>query len=222
MAAEGVTILVRLNNKDAEWHERLLLAELPDGSWAVATPDEDIEILDLTAAKFRMMGKQRRLPVGIREDQCHLVYKPGQKGEYWTVSEVNELKEEAKRFVKAKTQRKTRAPSQGSSGQSSGAGGSRARLRSKTPPVDAGLGIRVRLKSKSSPAKALAPAESPPARARVPAAASPANEGEPECEEEGDDDEGSVKGTDEPTFPQLPVLQPQPAPPQQTRPAASW
>ena len=188
MTAEGVTILVRLDNEDAEWHERPLLAELPDGSRVVATPDEDIEILDLTTAKFRMMGKQRRLPVGIREEQCYLVYKPGQKGDYWTVSEVSELKEEAKRFVKVKTQRKTRTPFQGSSSRSSGTGGSRLRLRSKTPPVDAGLGIRVRLKSKSSPAKVRAPAESPPARAWVPAVASPATEGEPECEEEEDDD----------------------------------
>ena len=152
----------------------------------MATPDEDIEILDLPAAKFRMMGKQRRLPVGIREDQCYLVYKPGQKGEYWTVSEVSELKEEAKRFVRVQTHRKARAPSLGSSGQSSGAGGSRARLRSKTPPVDAGLGIRVRLKSKSSPAMARALAESPPARARAPVVASPATGVEPEGEDDGE------------------------------------
>ena len=54
---------------EALWHERLLLHDVVDGSWA---PDEDMYVKDLGRAdSLRICGPNRELPRGIGNGESY-------------------------------------------------------------------------------------------------------------------------------------------------------
>ena len=80
---------------EALWHERLLLHEVRSGVWVILTPDEDMYIEDLNGCDgFRVCGPRRELPRGVLAGESYRFGQP-----WYTNSELNDLKREAKELA---------------------------------------------------------------------------------------------------------------------------
>ena len=57
-------VLVYMEDAAEPWQHRLLLRRLERDkpTWIVATPDKDVETIDLSAQPVRMLGRKQRLP----------------------------------------------------------------------------------------------------------------------------------------------------------------
>lgn len=72
----GVSVLVRFPEDDdpSLWQERWLLGHVSGSIWVAATPDLEVESIDLGPLQIRVMNSRRDLPVGLKEEDCYLFY----------------------------------------------------------------------------------------------------------------------------------------------------
>ena len=90
------------------WHERLLLAPVGVAGmrWIAVTPDGEMQVLDLDeVSAFRALLANRRLPRGIREADCYLIYFDGRATNFYSALEMRDLIEEGKRMADLYTAR---------------------------------------------------------------------------------------------------------------------
>ena len=132
---EGCSVLIRFPD-DARphlWQERVLLARVTKAVWICATPDLDIEELDLEQYQLRVLPRNRALPPGVRERDCYLVFFDHTPDTFIAASDLKGLMEEGQ--AQAAIARAARGLSAESS--SGGAGAS--------APSGAAVGLRRRL-----------------------------------------------------------------------------
>eukprot|EP00973_Karenia_brevis_P053901 7487213-Karenia_brevis.AAC.1 len=68
---QGQRILLPFEG-EALWHERLLLSHISKGKWIVMTPDEEVQIQDLSdIGRFRLVKPDGSLPLGIRRGHSY-------------------------------------------------------------------------------------------------------------------------------------------------------
>jgi len=77
------------------WQERVLLVKIGGTAWFAATPDGDIVRVDLSDYECRFMVAGRRLPFGVKEKDCYLVYKARRIDKFFDAAELARMQEEA-------------------------------------------------------------------------------------------------------------------------------
>jgi len=119
------------------WQERVLLVKIGGTAWFAATPDGDIVRVDLSDYECRFMVAGRRLPFGVKEKDCYLVYKARRIDKFFDATELARMQEEAEVRMSLEEQ-----PLAADGGGPSGSGSAGAllatsrprRIRGKTPP----------------------------------------------------------------------------------------
>eukprot|EP00973_Karenia_brevis_P083670 11608623-Karenia_brevis.AAC.1 len=67
----GQRLLLSFDGEEL-WHERLVLAAVGRGMYVVMTPDEEIQIADLSdVSYYRLVKPNGELPLGIRRGQSY-------------------------------------------------------------------------------------------------------------------------------------------------------
>mmetsp|Transcript_102511 Transcript_102511/g.330659 ORF Transcript_102511/g.330659 Transcript_102511/m.330659 type:complete len:439 (+) Transcript_102511:461-1777(+) len=119
------------------WQERVLLVKIGGTAWFAASPDGDIERLYLADYECRFMVAGRRLPFGVKEKDCYLVYKARRADKFFDAGELARMQEEAEVRLSLEDQP---LPTVGGGASGSGAAGALPvssgprRIRGKTPP----------------------------------------------------------------------------------------
>jgi hypothetical protein len=58
-------ILIYFAADHIPWHHRVLLQQIEAARWVVATPDLEVEVVDLAAQAVRALGRNGAFPAGI-------------------------------------------------------------------------------------------------------------------------------------------------------------
>ena len=58
-------ILVYFPNDNVAWHHRLLIVPIKEAVWVVATPDFDVEVMNLAGMNIRALGRNVAFPAGL-------------------------------------------------------------------------------------------------------------------------------------------------------------
>ena len=97
----GRSVLVQFPDDDQPelWQERVLLVKVQKRVWAVASPDAEVDVLDLDDYVTKNMPLDRRMPRGIREGDCYLVYETNTADNFFSPSSMKQLIREARGVV---------------------------------------------------------------------------------------------------------------------------
>ena len=115
------------------WQERVVLVVGQNGNLICVTPDKEVIHLALEDMKVRVMGAGRRMPVGIRERSCYLVYEARKPNKFFTAEEVDQFAEEGEALASVLGWPvRSSAPFVCMNGAGAAAGGARRRLEAKS------------------------------------------------------------------------------------------
>jgi hypothetical protein len=173
--SEGDSVLVR---DGSMWFEKVLIRKVSDLKYFVVTAEQQREIFDFRGREWKLMPGDRRLPRGLKEEDCFLVYIRRRKGNFFTEAELAGFRTEADSLLAALP-----ASSSSSSGlpaAPSAVGKLTHRLRGKTPPALA-LVPRAGPPPAAHRAEAPSPAKKPP-KSRSPSPAASESGGEDTCD----------------------------------------
>ena len=75
----GQSALVRFPEDDQPllWQERVLVAAVGRSTWIAASADQDLDAIDLDEFETKLLRPGRKLPTGVRERDCYLVFDDG-------------------------------------------------------------------------------------------------------------------------------------------------
>ena len=101
MSSAGESVLVQFpdDRRPLLWQERVLLGRIAGSRWIVASPDEELDEIDLAEHDFRALPRSRKLPGGVREADCYLVYFEDKPKNFFTQTELDALIEEGTRMA---------------------------------------------------------------------------------------------------------------------------
>ena len=107
----GDRIIIQFaDDEDELWHERLLASCVSGTEWVVVTPDDEVEIQDLSEVEVRFLVAKRRLPRGIRAKNAYMVYFPKQPNNDWLDSEVADFLLEGQKLATLERERRGLEP----------------------------------------------------------------------------------------------------------------
>eukprot|EP00971_Amphidinium_carterae_P046842 922921-Amphidinium_carterae.2 len=95
MAYQSVLVRFPEDRNPQLWQERVLLEKVGAELWIAATPDSELEVLNLKEFQHRFMGDGRKLPLRLKEEDCYLVFFDETPDHFFARADLKSLAAEA-------------------------------------------------------------------------------------------------------------------------------